>query len=195
MDADNVSPVGNADSHGSQAALKTLVRRQVQYLTGVSARPFRFDLHDFQPVLQPKVLRDKGKADLGTEEADREGLSVRVTSLERTLVDVLDRPDLGGGYEEIWRSLESVEFLDLDKVIRYALLLNDATTVAKVGYFLDQHRDLLMVEDKHLKPLRRRSPNKPQYLDRRRKAPVRFVPAWNLVVPRALAERVWQEVE
>ncbi len=34
---------------------------------------------------------------------------VRVTAFERTLVDVLDAPDLGGGWEEVWRSLEMVE--------------------------------------------------------------------------------------
>lgn len=63
------------------------------------------------------------------------GVDLRVTSLERTLVDVLDRPDLSGSWEEIWRSLESIEFFDLDQVITYALLLGNATTAAKVGFF------------------------------------------------------------
>ena len=54
-------------------------------------------------------------------EVDRAGLAVRVTSLERTLVDVLDRTDLSGGWEEIWRSLEMVEFFDLDVVIHPAV--------------------------------------------------------------------------
>ncbi len=43
-------------------------------------------------------------------------------------MDVLDRPDLGGGWEEIWRSLEMVEFFDLDVVIKYTLLLENAPT-------------------------------------------------------------------
>ena len=80
-------------------------------------------------------------------------MEIRVASLERTLVDVLDRPDLSGSWEEIWRSLESIEFFDLDKVVEYALLLGNATTVAKVGFFLEQHRESLMVEDRHLQPL------------------------------------------
>ena len=66
------------------------------------------------------------------------------------MVDVLNRPDLSGGWEEIWRSLESVEFFDFDKVVEYALLLGNATTAAKVGLFLEQHREPLMVEEKHL---------------------------------------------
>jgi hypothetical protein len=38
-------------------------------------------------------------------------------------VDVLDRPRLSGGWEEVWRSLETIPFLDLDQVVQYALLL------------------------------------------------------------------------
>jgi hypothetical protein len=78
-------------------------------------------------------------------------------------VDVLDRPDLSGNWEEIWRSLKSIEFFDLDQVITYALLLGNATTAAKVGFFLDQHKEVLMVEDVHLEPLRRQRPRHPHY--------------------------------
>ena len=48
---------------------------------------------------------------------------VRVTTLERTLVDVLDAPANAGGGEEVWRSLEMVEFFDFDAVISYTLRL------------------------------------------------------------------------
>jgi len=93
----------------------------------------RFRSKQFRAIAFPKVLKEKKKQSFGVVVADRLGLDVRVTGLERTLVDVLDRPDLEGGWEEIWRSLESVEFFDLDQVIKYALLLGNATTIAKVG--------------------------------------------------------------
>ncbi len=70
-----------------------------------------------------------------------------MTSLERTLVDVLVRPDLGGGWEEVWCSLESAEYFDLEQVTDYTLKLRSAAAVAKVGFFLEQHRDALMVEE------------------------------------------------
>lgn len=102
----------------------------------------------------PKKLAASANQLFAVKEADRAGLSVRVTSLEHTLVDVLDRPDPGGGWEEIWRSLEMVEFFDLDVVIEYTLLLENATTAAKVGFFLEQHKEALMVEVSHLESLR-----------------------------------------
>ncbi len=82
------------------------------------------------------------------------------------MVDVLSRPDLSGGREEIWRSLESVEFFDLEKEVEYTLLLQNATTAAKVGFFLEQHREAFMVEEKHLNPLHDLRPRQPHYLDR-----------------------------
>ncbi len=108
--------------------------------------------------------------------------------------DVLDRPDLSGSWEEIWRSLESVGFFDLDKVVEYALLLGNATTGAKVGFFLEQHREPLMVEDRHLKALHDMCPRQPHYWDRSRRKSGRLVSEWNLVVPREVLERAWGDV-
>lgn len=126
--------------------------------------------------------------------ADRSGVDVRVTNLERTMVDVLDRPQLGGGWEEIWRSLESVEFFDLDAVVDYALLLGNATTIAKAGFFLEQHRERLMVEERHLEQLRKHGPRAPFYLSRSQRHPGKLVAGWNLVVPLEVLERRWLEV-
>jgi predicted transcriptional regulator of viral defense system len=149
--------------------------------------------HRFRGVLFPKALRDKGQEEHGVTAVDRSGVDIRVTRLERTLVDVLDRPELSGGWEEAWRSLESVEYFDLDKVVTYALLLGNATTTAKVGYFLDQHRERLMVTEAHLKPLKRHLPKQPHYLERSRRGKHRLVSDWNLVLPAHVAERSWEE--
>lgn len=110
------------------------------------------------------------------------------------MVDVLDRPDLSGSWKEIWRSLESVEFFDLDKIVQYAFLLGNVTTGAKVGFFLQQHRDSLMVEDRHFKALHALQPRQPHYLDRSKRKSGRLVPEWNLMVPKEVLERTWGEV-
>jgi len=167
---------------------------EIQYQTSRAARAATFRGWRFRPVRLAKALRLAGKPFLGVEEHDRSGQMVRVAGLERTLVDVLDRPDLSGGWEEIWRSLEMVEFFDLDLVVEYALLLDNATTVGKVGWFLELHCDSLMVEEPHLRPLRQRRPRQPRYVSRRDACPTRLIPEWNLVVPAALAERRWEEV-
>ena len=170
------------------------VRHLIFYLSSRRSAPLSFRSYTFRSALFPKALRAKGKKFFGVETHERAGLPVRVTGLERTLVDVLDRPDLGGGWEEIWRSLEAVEFFDLDAVVKYALLLENATTAAKVGFFLEQHQDRLMVEDTHLEMLRAHRPRSPHYMMRTTRESGRLIAKWNLVVPLKILERIWEEV-
>jgi len=82
-----------------------------------------------------------------------------------------------------------VEFFDLDKVVEYALLLGNATTTAKVGFFLEQHREPLMVEENYIKPLHDLRPRQPHYLDMDKRKSGRLVSEWNLVVTREVFER------
>ena len=168
-----------------------------EHFTSSASRPLSpltFRSHVFRGTKFPQALLRAGKEHFGVSIAEHTGMELRVTSLERTLVDVLDRPDLSGSWEEIWRSLESVEFFDLDQVVEYVLLLGNATTVAKVGFFLDQHREPLMLEDHHLRSLHDLRPRQPHYLDRAKRKSGRLVSEWNLVVPREVYERTWGEV-
>jgi len=99
------------------------------YLTHTTRRPFVFRGQEFLAVPFPKVLLAQQAELFGVTTQRHAGGKVRVTSLERTLVDVLVRPDLGGGWEEVWRSLESVEYLDMEKVTDYTLKLRSARMV------------------------------------------------------------------
>ena len=170
------------------------VWRHLTYLAERPPRPLTFRSHVFRGTRFPEPLVRCGGQLFGVSDSDRSGVSLKVTGIERTLVDVLDRPDLSGGWEEVWRSLESVEFFDLEKVVEYALLLENATTAVKLGYFLDRRREGLMVEDRHLAALRERRPLQPHYLDRSKRGSGSLVAEWNLVVPTEVIERPWAAV-
>ena len=170
------------------------VHMRLHYVSASKSMPLTFQGHEFTRAPVPPALRTKGEELFGVIRRNRSGVDLRVTSLERTLVDVLDRPDLTGSWEEIWRSLESVEFFDLDQVIAYVLLLENATTAAKVGFFLAQHKEVLMVEDVHLKPLRRLRPRHPHYFVRGKRNDCRWVGEWNLMIPEEILNRSWEEV-
>ncbi len=129
------------------------------YLTKRSVKDVSFRNYQFSPVRPPKSLLDKRKSNFGVKTSERNGMEIRVTSLERTLVDLFDKPHLGGGWEEIWRSLESVEFYNINEVVEYALLLNKASTIAKVGYFLERNEEILFVDSSDLQTLKNEYPN------------------------------------
>lgn len=168
------------------------VQERLVFLTSRAIRPVNFRGYEFRGVRFPNSLVKENQQFFAVDTAERTGLTLRVTSLERTLVDILDRPDLGGGWEEIWRSLESVEFFDTDKVVDYTLLLDNASTAAKVGLYLEQHQKDLMVDDAHLDRLRQHTPKQPTYMARNSKG--RLVKKWNLVVPSQVLDRAWEEI-
>ena len=168
------------------------VWRRVHYLTGKRARPFTFRGQEFVPVQAPLSVRRRADFGGGAARLRHAGGEVRVTTLERAMVDVLGAPERSGGWEEVWRSLEMVEYFNLGEVIEHARELGSALTAARVGYFLEQHREALMVEEKHLEPLRALAPRQPRYLDSARTRG-RLVAGWNLIVPEGVAERAWEE--
>jgi len=160
------------------------VFERLTFLTWTKTRPTSFRGRRFIPVRPRASLfaADGGKAWI--EKADRGGVEIRVTTIERTVADALDRPDLAGGTEEVWRSLHGIPALDPKALERYVVLLGSRTLAAKVGFFLESRRDELVVPPAFLERLRTRIPRAPVFMDRSRKG--RLVARWALIVPPVL---------
>lgn len=110
---------------------------------------------------------------------------VRVTTVERTLVDVLDQPDKGGGWEEILRSIAMIEFVDVEAVVTDAIARGRALASARVGWVLARRQMEWHVEAGQLAALQERRPASPTYLDSSR-TPGRLDGSWNLIIPETL---------
>lgn len=146
----------------------------------------------YQQLAHPTILKPKDIF-LETNLHDRMGMDIRVTTVERTLVDCLHRPELCGGWEEIWRSFESIYFLDVERVISYALRLGKATTIAKIGFFLEQHQEQFSVKEEQLNQLVRYRPKSRHYMEKHYKGQVKNLKRWNLIVPLAVINKIWEE--
>lgn len=174
--------------HGKLHSLRT----HFIYITQRKVKPpFVFRDTTFKGIAIPK--ESLANPDLGVEIVDYQGCKIRVTTLERTFVDVLDRPALINNWEEIWRSLESIEYLNLQQVLAYAKILNNVTTYARIAFFLDQHREMLGLTEKDLLPFDAFKPKSPHYLDRHNKEPNQLIARWNLIVPKSLLQKTWEE--
>ena len=57
--------------------------------------------HEYVRVSESGAIRASGKTMFGVESYHRDGVTVRVTNLDRTFVDVLDRPETSGSREEM----------------------------------------------------------------------------------------------
>jgi len=167
---------------------------RIQYVTAARVRAFQFRGIEFVGEQAPAAVRSLPDFGGGVLVRPHAGGEVRVTSLERTMVDLLHAPSRTGDWEELWRSLEMITFLDLDEVESLALLHDSALTAARVGFVLEQQRDAWMVEDKHLKRLEGHAPRQPRYIDGRREHGS-LVSRWNLIVPESILQRHWDEPE
>jgi predicted transcriptional regulator of viral defense system len=154
---------------------------RVHVWTRHRSKPWTWREVEIVPVLDAA----EGSPGAGTATQPHAGGVVRVTTLERTLVDVLDQPDKGGGWEEILRSVAMIEFVDLDAVVSDAISRGRALTAARVGWVLGLRRHAWHVGEEVLAALRARRPATPSYLDTSR-SPGRLDHTWNLIVPAPL---------
>jgi predicted transcriptional regulator of viral defense system len=177
------------DFHGISYSLF----HQFTFMSQQKIRSFTFQQDEFICLPFPNALVKKNKTDTEVITVDRQGLTIKVTSLERTLVDALDRPEYAGGWEEIWRSAEHIPILNFDKVIEYVLLLDNASTIAKLGFFLEEHKDHFNIDENNLKILEKNKPRGIHYFDRTKRESGKFIPRWNLIVPQKIIDRTWEE--
>lgn len=164
------------------------------FLTATKANAFQFNGVRYRPQCFPVALDTEEKRLTGVESRDDGLLAVRVTGLERTMVDLLDRPDLAGGWEEFWRSLAGAGYVDTSVILRHVRNLRNSTTAARVGWFLEAQQGEWLIPDQVLTDLEHLAPAVPVYLERSRREPGKLLRRWNLIVPERVLRREWEEV-
>ena len=166
---------------------------QLSYITQQKSKPFDFNGHWYQSVASPAALQKKQAVDVHVDTINRQGIDIRVTNAARTFVDVLDRVELCGGWEEVCRSVSNLAVLNIDQVIDYCLMLENTRLNAKVGYFLSQRQDAFAVNDKQLAPLLARKPKVAQYIPGSAAEQFQLIKPWNIYLPLSVIKQSWEE--
>jgi predicted transcriptional regulator of viral defense system len=159
---------------------------RLTFVTWTKTKPTSFAGRRFVPVRPRARLESAGRGEGWIEQGERGGLGFRLTTLERTVADVLDRTDLSGGVEEVWRSLASIPAIDPGPLEEYVVSIGSGTLAAKIGFFLESRREELVVPARLLDRLRGMLPGAPVHMERRRGG--RLVARWALIVPAGLVE-------
>jgi hypothetical protein len=71
-------------------------------------------------------------------------------------------------------------------------MLNKRVLYAKVGFFLQQHKEQFYVEEELLKKLKEKMPASTVYFDSKRKKG-KLIKEWNLIIPEIIIKRGWEE--
>ena len=149
----------------------------------------------YRGVRFPERLIESGNQHFGVAVESYAGGTVRVTTMERTLVDVLVNPDFGGSWDEIWQSVARADSIDVGTVFAYCQMVDGGAALrAKVGFLLDQHRDEWGIDDDDLAPFRPAGFAEPFPLDPAPHSRCRYVREWNLMAPVEVVERQWELV-
>jgi len=155
-------------------------------------RNFNFRGEEFICVKIPEKLKRKGLEMLGVDKKYFHNQQVKSTNRERTLIDCLDRPEYAGGIEEVYRCIEKYPYLNFEKLLEYLYARGKKILFARVGFFLEQHREQFYVDKELLEKLHKEQPSSIVYFDpKRRKG--KFVKYWNLIVPEKIILREWEE--
>ena len=131
---------GLSYSEGAEAILTSAGRPGI-YNTRVGVVRF---------VLEPAALRGLPVDRLGVEVFDRRGLKVKVTNVERTIVDCIERPALAGGLEEVSYALQNIQVVDARKVVALVADRQNKSLAGVVGWWLEKNQERLMIHQTHL---------------------------------------------
>lgn len=153
---------------------------------------FYFKEDEFICVKIPDKFKEKRLEMFGVEEKYYHQLSIKFTNRERTFIDCLDRPEYGGGIEEVYRCIEKFPYLNFKEILDYLDMLNKRVLYAKVGFFLQQHKEQFYVEEELLKTLQEKKPASVIYFDSKRKKG-KLIKEWNLIIPEIIIKRGWEE--
>lgn len=163
------------------------------YLTLHKNKSFEFHNQWYQATAHPLALKKSNLTTTEVQTINRQGLEIKITNQERTYVDIVDRIELCGGWEEVCRALNSLLIPNVDKVINYCLLLENDRLAAKIGYFLEQRQGAFKVSEKQLAPLLAAKPKTPQYAAKRGRDKFSLIKKWNLLLPSTVINQSWEE--
>lgn len=158
------------------------------FLSQKKAKDFAFNHQNFEPIKTDKTFNQ-----MEVEIINRQGVDIRITTLARTFVDMLDRVEQSGGWEEVLRSLSTINNLNIDRVIDYCIAINRAVLNAKVGWCLEQRQGIFAPSDAQLNRLLRHQPKNPYHCGPRGYKPMTKVKRWNLMLPMRVANRSWED--
>jgi predicted transcriptional regulator of viral defense system len=108
---------------------------------------------------------------------------IKVTSIERTLIDCIDDIDLAGGIEEVLNALENIKGLSENKLMSVLANYNKVILYQKVGYIFEQYNDYLNLSASFFDHLQEHLTNQVKYFLNDDYDNVEYNAKWKVIAP------------
>jgi predicted transcriptional regulator of viral defense system len=129
-------------------------------------------------IIQPVILRKKRF--FGFEKIKYRNEEVFVSDLERTIIDVVDRPEYAGGYEEVLRCLLDLEKINWNRLFEYIKKMGEGILFNRIGFIFDLLKNSIKTPESFLKKVHDNLSNNIYYFEKNRKG--NFNKKWRIVV-------------
>lgn len=116
---------------------------------------------------------------------------IKVSSLEKTIVDCIDNINFAGGIEEILNALEQIKYLNEEKILEVLLDINKMVLYQKVGYLLELYNNQFKFSDNFFKECKTHISKKVNYLIQYEFKETELNENWKLIVPKNLKSRIY----
>lgn len=113
---------------------------------------------------------------------------IRITDLERTVIDSIHDYNKVGGFEELLNCLEGVHFLDETKLIRYLEAYSNQGLYQKVGYLLQHYMNEMQLSNQFIEFCKSKIGKSKRYLISTMNARCFYNSEWELMVPNGIFE-------
>ena len=117
------------------------------------------------------------------EELSYRGTILKVTSLERTLIDCLNNLKYAGGFEQLYRSFEGVPYLNSKKIEECLRRFSSPLLNSRAGLFIEFFKKQWGINEQVFARLQKKTPSSPDYFLERHNKGGKLVRRWNLIVP------------
>lgn len=118
---------------------------------------------------------------------------VRITDLERTVIDSIRDFNKIGGFEELLNCLEGIHYLDENKLRRYLDIYDIQGLYQKSGYLLDHYRKEMQISKEFIDYCKGKIGKSRRYLVSETNENNYYNSEWELMVPEGLFEIIQQE--
>jgi predicted transcriptional regulator of viral defense system len=108
---------------------------------------------------------------------------VRLTDLERTIVDCLNRIDLCGGLEELVQCLSMITFVDEEKLLKYLDVFHKQVLYQKAGFVLQYFQKEMKLSESFFNHCKSKIGKSTRYLTDKYDSDT-FFKEWNLCAPK-----------
>lgn len=116
--------------------------------------------------------------------------NVRVTSLERTIIDCLDDINEGGGIDEILNALEQIRILDENKMLEVLEVYDSVFLYQKVGFVLEHYKERFMLSDSFFNECKKHLTNQVKYFMKDEYKEIGYNRTWKLIAPKNLKSHI-----